>query len=65
MTKNNAQRIYSEDGTEFAILSGATHRCKIEGCKGDRVSALWSDGKRTFPCTEGTIIRQDGNLQIR
>lgn len=58
------QRVYSSNGNEFGILSGSQHRCKIEGCKGARMSTVWPDGKRTFPCSEGLKHRPDGHLQI-
>ena len=45
--------ILSRDGKTRGALTGAAHRCRLEGCTGTRVTAKWPDGRWTYPCTKG------------
>jgi hypothetical protein len=46
-------KVYSRDGKTCGTATGATRPCQMEGCKGQRVSVKWSDGKHSFPCSRG------------
>lgn len=52
-------------GIERGKLSGAERVCKMESCPGKKLSVVWPDGKKTWPCTGGMRIRKDGQYQIR
>jgi hypothetical protein len=36
--------------------TGATHKCRMAGCNGIRITTKWSDGKLTHPCSKGLIV---------
>lgn len=56
--------VHSQNGSEIGTLTGSTHRCRMEGCTGRRVTVRWPDGKFTHPCTKGLTTRPDGSYQI-
>lgn len=43
-------------------LTGAHHRCQMEGCTGLRLTTKWRGGKITHPCTKGMFY---GGYAIR
>lgn len=45
-------------------LTGTTRHCRLEGCTGRRLGVRWPDGKITWPCSKGLILRKDGEYQI-
>ena len=45
------KQIITSDGTEIGIPTGSTHKCRMEGCNGLRITTKWSDGKITHPCS--------------
>ena len=45
--------------------TGKTHRCQLTGCRADRVSGVWDDGKRSRPCARGMRQLTDGSWEIR
>lgn len=57
-------KVLSRDGKSVGTTTGSTHHCQMEGCRGQRVSVKWTDGKITFPCSDGMDARPDGSLQI-
>ena len=50
--------VYSRDGKIKGRLTGAYHRCTLEGCRGLHLSIKWNDGKTTRPCTDGMTWRK-------
>ena len=56
--------VYSRDGSEKGVATGATRRCQLHGCTGVRVVTLWADGKTTYPCSKGMRYRSAGVAQI-
>jgi len=45
--------IVSRDEKHEGRLSGKSHPCTLEGCRGSRLSVKWDDGRKSFPCTAG------------
>jgi len=41
-------------------LTGAHHRCQMEGCLGYRLTVRWPDGHHTRPCTKGMTYSLKG-----
>jgi len=56
--------IRSRDGKEEGLATGSTHRCRLEGCLGVRVTTRWMDGKVTHPCSKGLAELNDGTWKI-
>ena len=44
--------IYSAEG-ERGVTTGRRYRCRMGGCPGTRIEVMWTDGKRTRPCSRG------------
>ncbi len=62
------KKLYGRKGTKFAKVAARitnVSACRLEGCRGLRVHALWPDGHRTYPCLKGCSVRPDGDLEIR
>ncbi len=38
--------------------AGAKFPCSMGGCRGQRISVKWADGKRSRPCTKGMLYRE-------
>jgi len=55
--------IYSRDGKIKGIVTGLAV-CRMEGCRGPRLSVKWADGRRTFPCSKGCLVQEDGSIKI-
>ena len=61
------ERIYNREGTEFGRTTGATRRCQMDGCGGERLCVRWpntNDSRITYPCDRGLFDREDGYRQI-
>lgn len=62
--------VYSRTGDKKGELTGASHMCTLEGCRGQRLAVRWPKRKSdkrariTYPCTKGMDIRPDGQWQI-
>lgn len=65
MIEYKDKKVLSSDGKFTGKTTGMTHRCKLEGCNGVRVTTKWEDGKTSFPCSKGLQSNSDGSLQIR
>jgi hypothetical protein len=57
------KKCFSLDGKEAGTITGMSE-CRLEGCRGTRISVRWPDGKRTFPCLRGCTVLSDGNVRI-
>ncbi len=42
------QLVYDQAGAEAGVATGAVHRCRMEGCQGERVSVRWPDDHFTY-----------------
>lgn len=50
----NTKYMYSRDGQYFGIILDLhCMPCRMEGCTGQRIHVLWSDGTHTYPCSKG------------
>ena len=59
------KHVYAKGGMSGrGDLTGASHRCQLDGCTGRRLSVRWPDGRHTFPCTQGMNVREDGEWEI-
>lgn len=48
------------------VMAGGCRTCRqVEDCLGTQVPVRWPDGKITWPCTDGMVIRPDGAWQIK
>ena len=56
--------VVSRDHKYSGVTTGSTHKCRMEGCLGLRVSVRWSDGKITYPCSKGMQVMSDGRWHI-
>ncbi len=56
--------VRSRDGKLQGVVTGATRRCTLEGCVGQRLGVRWPDGKITWPCTKGMEFKNNA-WQIR
>ncbi len=56
--------VFARDGLVAGVSTGATHRCRLEGCNGLRVTVKWPDGKITHPCTKGMATLPSGQWKI-
>ncbi|MBF3053552.1 hypothetical protein HKW90_03945 [Pseudomonas aeruginosa] len=63
-TTRTQHLVYDQAGGEAGMATGAVHRCRMEGCRGERVSVRWPDGHFTYPCSRGLVLRTDGARQI-
>ena len=45
-------------------VTGGARRCQLEGCLGRRIGVRWPDGRITWPCTRGMMVRRDGQYEI-
>ncbi len=57
------QRVYTADANSYGLATGSTHLCRLEGCRGLRVSVRWPDGGHTYPCSAG-LVERGPHLQI-
>jgi len=68
MNVKKGDKILSRPGDEPIIegtVRGEGRPCRqVEGCCGRQVPVRWSDGKLTWPCTEGLYELEEG-WQIR
>lgn len=59
------ERVISRNG-EIGIPTGNTQKCRLEGCRGIRLSVKWPDNRYTYPCTKGmTYNIEKKEWQIR
>lgn len=63
-TSQTTQLVYDKAGAEAGLVTGSVHRCRMEGCRGNRVSVRWPDGRTTYPCSRGLVYRADGARQV-
>ena len=57
------EKVVSRDGDFNGVTIGGSYPCKMEGCRGTRLSVRWDDGKVSFPCTKG-MTYHDNTWQI-
>jgi hypothetical protein len=57
------KRCYDKLGAESGAITKVS-RCRLTGCTGARLHVKWPDGRRTYPCTKGCRLRDDGDYQI-
>lgn len=53
-------KVLSRTGKGVGHLTGAHHRCQMEGCLGLRLTTKWRGGKITNPCTKGMVYGRRG-----
>lgn len=58
------QYVFSREGDEKGRLTGGSRFCRLESCTGRRLGVRWPDGKLTWPCTKGLVLREDGQYHI-
>lgn len=46
-------RILSRIGSLVGYTTGAGYLCRLEGCRGMRITVNWGKGRHTHPCTKG------------
>lgn len=51
-------------GGETGRATGSTHRCRMHGCNGRRITVRWPDRKITHPCTKGMERAPDGGWRV-
>lgn len=56
--------VRSRDGETVGHATGSTHPCRLEGCKGVRITVRWPDDKITYPCSKGLEFK-DGEASIK
>jgi hypothetical protein len=56
--------ILSRDGKLKGTVMGTTFPCRLMGCNGIRITTKWPNGKITYPCSKGIIVRS-GHWQIQ
>lgn len=61
---DEGQKILSSDGRLVGTPTGAEWLCRLEGCRGVRITTRWPNGKITHPCSKGLVNNGDGNLRI-
>ena len=52
--------VYASDRTEAGVPTGSWRKCRLDGCRGVRLSVRRPDGRHTFPCTLGMLFSPDG-----
>lgn len=57
-------KVISRTGLHTGRTTGATRRCQLEGCRGERVVVKWDDGRISYPCLKGMDTLPDGSLKI-
>jgi len=55
--------VYSRGGKVAGQVRGQ-RCCRLESCSGTQLCVLWPNGNRTWPCTKGMFVREDGHWQI-
>lgn len=55
--------VYDVTGLHTGQTTGAMFKCKKAGCTGSRLSVLWEDGRKTYPCTTD-MIKTDYGWQL-
>ena len=57
-------KIFARDATTasgvYGRATGSFSGCQLEGCRGIRISTVWSSGKITRPCSRGMEQHADG-----
>ena len=62
---NTKKIMLSRDGKEKGrIINENSYQCRLEGCRGWRMSVRWDDGKLTYPCSHGTKSIDENTYQI-
>ena len=56
--------IISSDGKYQGTATGHTERCRLEGCRGERVRVEWKDGTITKPCSLGLYFVMENVFKI-
>jgi len=57
-------KVQSRDEATTGVATGATYRCRMDGCTGLRCTVKWPDGKFTHPCTKGMWETPSGDWKI-
>lgn len=58
--------VLNRDGQMIGVVvTGATRKCQLDGCRGQRVGVRWPDGRMTWPCSEGLTSPEKGVWRIR
>jgi hypothetical protein len=55
------QKILSRDGKEKGELTGASYHCRLDGCRGRRITTRWPGGFFTHPCSKGLLWNKRRN----
>jgi hypothetical protein len=58
------EKIVSSDGALIGEPSGAEWPCRLESCRGVRITTRWPGGRISHPCSKGLVDNGDGNLRI-
>lgn len=53
-------KVWDRAGVVVGHMTGASFRCRLEGCGGLRITVKWPDGGLTHPCTKGVEVHKDG-----
>ncbi len=52
--------VISRDSLDTGEIRGDGRPCRqVEGCQGRQIPVRWSDGKLTWPCTDGMIQTEE------
>ena len=59
--------IWSRDGGSKGVATGAQWKCRLDGCRGQRITVKWMDVTSrpviSHPCSEGITVK-DGKWVI-
>jgi hypothetical protein len=58
--RNAGTKIYSRTLHLVGTTTGRRRCCTLEGCRGERISVRWPDGRHTFPCSKGMELHAEG-----
>jgi len=50
---NANTKIWSRNRKQTGLTTGTSKPCPLADCRGVCLKVKWSDGKTTWPCTEG------------
>lgn len=64
MLFSKGMQIRARNDVESGLSTGSTHRCRMAGCTGLRVTVRWKNGKVTHPCSKGMELLSDGSARI-
>jgi hypothetical protein len=56
--ENEGVRVISRTGKQSGRLTGTRRLCSLEGCRGERLTVRWNNGKISYPCTKGMTLNE-------